>query len=145
MQPGSLQSPSLLSQVRPGAHGNSLSSQKWRQTPWLQTSLVAQRLPSSTMPLQSLSRVSPFSVLGIPVWRQVVVVPPAAHSVTPPAQIPIALGTVQGSPPRLQDRPDTKNTKSLKSPSLPLPGVLGWFPVQPRQLCVQVGWSSKAM
>ncbi len=42
MQSRSLQSPSVESQVRPTAQGNSLSSQKWRQTPWLQTSLGGQ-------------------------------------------------------------------------------------------------------
>src|SRR3954468_23896497 len=65
MQSRSLHSPSDESQVKPTAQGNSLSSQKWRQTPWLQTSLTGQRSPSSTMPLQSLSWLSHFSAEGM--------------------------------------------------------------------------------
>ena len=88
---------------RPTAQGNSLSSQAWRQTPWLQTSSGGHRpSPSSTMPLQSLSTA--VALLGRRHDRlagRCVVMPPAAHSVTPPAQIPIASGTVHGWPPRL--------------------------------------------
>src|SRR4051812_22532249 len=108
MQSRSLQRPSLLSQVSPIAQGNSVSSQAWRQTPWAQTSLGGQRpSPSSTIPLQSLSTLSPFSGAGFTPCPQVVLMPPAAHWVAPAAQIPIAPFTGQGWPPPLHDSPFT--------------------------------------
>ena len=63
-QSGSLHSPSV-SHLRPTAHGNSLSSHRRMHTPLLQTKPVGQRpLPSSIMPLQSLSRLSHFSAIA---------------------------------------------------------------------------------
>ncbi len=107
MQRGSLHRPSA-SQVSPTKHLNSLSSHGWTHLPSAQTSPAGHRLsPSSTTPLQSLSTASHFSATGMTAWRQVVVVPPAAHSVTPLAQIPIWPSTVHGLPPRLHDRPVT--------------------------------------
>src|SRR4029078_606568 len=89
MQSLSLHRPSVLSHVKP-THGNSLSSQACRQTPCEQTSFGQHRPPpSSTMLLQSLSWLSHFSGCGLTACRHCVVIPPAAHSVVPPAPRPI--------------------------------------------------------
>src|SRR5262245_24481465 len=116
-QRGSLHSPSV-SHLRPTAQGNSLSSHRRMHTPLLQTKPVWHRpLPSSTMPLQSLSRLSHFSAVGLTAGLHVMPAP-TWHSVTPCAQTP-GIAVSHGSPPPSQITPSMRNTLSLKSPSFP--------------------------
>ena len=89
------------------------------QTPLLQTKLacVHRPSPSSTMPLQSLSRLSHFSAPLMTAGLQMMPAP-TWHSVTPCAQTP-GIPVSHGSPPPSQVTPSIVNTLSLKSPSFP--------------------------
>src|SRR6516165_3276065 len=72
-------------------------------------------MPSSTMPLQSLSRLSQVSGDGLMSGTQVTD-PSSWHSVTPCAQTPY-IPVWHGSPLPWQTTPSNRNTLSLKSPS----------------------------
>ena len=124
--------------------GTRPSSQGWTHTPLVAESAVGQVTPSSTSPSQSLSTPSQTSVAGMTAWRQVVVVPPAAHSVTPPAQIPICARRRC----RACRRP-CSSAADVEHEVVEVAVVAARWPldcpVQPFQLAVQVGRSSKAM
>src|SRR5665213_707443 len=82
----------------------------------MHTSVPGQRpVPSSTWPLQSLSRLSHFSGVAVTVGLQTIV-PPPWHCVTPSAQTPCS-PVLHGTPPPLHVTPVNLKTLSLKSPS----------------------------
>ncbi len=105
-------------QTSGGPQGNSLLLQGPTHFPCVQTWPLGQSpSPSSTIPLQSLSRLSHFSAVGLIVALQVGA-PLTTHWVTPLAQTP-RRPVSQGTPPPLQVTPENWKTLSLKSPSFP--------------------------
>ena len=91
------------------------------------------------MPLQSLSTALHFSAAGMTAWRQVVVVPPAAHSVTPLAQIPIWPSTVHGIAAEVARQPGHVEDEVVEVAVVVIPVL------PPFQLVALVGRSSNAM
>src|SRR4051794_40574861 len=88
------------------------------QVPWTQVAPAEQSpSPSSTSPLQSLSRLSQISGPAVICGLQTRS-PPGWHCVMPAAHTPSCLVS-HGSPPPLHVTPLTLNTLSLKSASLP--------------------------
>ncbi|MEZ4338609.1 MAG: hypothetical protein R3B82_18460 [Sandaracinaceae bacterium] len=83
--------------------------QRGTQRPRLHTSIAPHSPSPSMAPSQSLSAPSQTSVPGALTCRQVSS-PAAAHSVSPFAQMPIAPGTVQGSPAPAQVMPVKRKT-----------------------------------
>ena len=113
---GSTQRP--FTQTAAARRGTRWSLQGPTHFPCTQTWPVGQSpSPSSTIPLQSLSRLSHFSALGLIVATQVGV-PPTTHWVMPFAQTPCMV-VWQGTPPPSQVTPVMAKTLSLKSPSFP--------------------------
>ena len=98
----STQSP--LTQVSPGAHGNSLELHWGTQMPRSQTCWFGQVALSSTMPSQSLSTPSQTSALALTDALHFSVVP-VTHSLRPAAHTP-GMPVSQAVPPPAQVRPD---------------------------------------